>query len=134
MTAFEPSGIGESKVSDDGRSISITFETADAGLATFNLPVGLSGHLIRLLTARHREALEKLSKSGVKTEFFSAIADVKTLSIGGAKGYKHPIMSLETKDGVVASYQVPTNVMQRLAMGLTRLFAEARKQRAKMKR
>ena len=56
MTTFEPNGIGEARVAMDGKMISITFETADSGLATLNLPLSLSGHLIRILTARSREA------------------------------------------------------------------------------
>lgn len=123
MTAFEPNGIGETRVALDGKVISITFETADSGLTTLNLPLSLSGHLIRLLTARTREAHEKLQKAGAKTDFHSEIADVKTLSLGGAKGYPHPILSLETKDGVVTAYQVPANILQRLAVGLTQLFS-----------
>jgi len=123
MTAFEPNGIGETKVAPDGKSISITFDTEDSGLITLNLPVSLGGHLIRLLTARTREAHEKLRKGGTKTEFLSEYADVKTLSVGGAKGYKNPILSLETNDGVVTAYHVPANILQRLAFGLTKLFA-----------
>lgn len=123
MTAFEPNGIGETRVALDGKVISISFETADSGLTTLNLPLSLSGHLIRLLTARTREAHEKLQKAGAKTDFHSEIADVKTLSLGGAKGYPHPILSLETKDGVVTAYQVPANILQRLAVGLTQLFS-----------
>lgn len=123
MTAFEPNGIGETKVAADGKTISITFDTEDSGLITLNLPVSLGGHLIRLLTARTREAREKLQKTGTKTEFLSEIADVKTLSVGGAKGYENPILSLETKDGVVTAYHVPANILQRLALGLTQLFS-----------
>jgi hypothetical protein len=124
MTAFEPNGIGETEVATDGKMISVTFDTEDSGLITLNLPVSLSGHLIRLLTVRTREAHKKLQKAGTKTEFLSEIADVKTLSVGGAKGYKDPIMSLETKDGIVTAYQVPANILQRLAVGLTQLFAK----------
>lgn len=123
MTAFEPNGIGESQVTTDGKSISITLDTADSGLITLNLPLPLSGHLIRVLTARTREAHERLQKAGEKTDFLSEIADVKTLSVGGAKNYPHPILSLETQDGVVTAYHVPTNIMQRLAIGLTQLFS-----------
>lgn len=129
MTAFEPNGIGEARVAMDGKMISITFETADSGLATLNLPLSLSGHLIRILTARTREAHEKLQKSGTNTDFNSEIADVRTLSVGGAKGYPHPILSLETKDGVVTAYQVPANILQRLAVGLTQLFSGNQKRK-----
>jgi hypothetical protein len=127
MTAFEPNGIGESKIATDGKTISVTLDTADSGLITLNLPLSLSGHLIRVLTARTREAHERLQKSGEKTEFASAIADVKALSVGGSAKYAHPIISLETTDGVVSAYQVPTNILQRLAIGLTKLFADAQK-------
>src|SRR5687768_9603988 len=127
MTAFEPNGIGDTKVAEDAKQISIAFDTADSGLVTLNLPVSLSGHLIRVLTAKTREAHEKLQKAGARTDFLSEIADVKTLSVGGAKGYQHPILSLETKDGVVTAYQVPTNIMQRLAVGLMELFTEKKK-------
>jgi hypothetical protein len=48
---------------------------------------------------------------------------VKTLSVGGSKSHAHPILSLETKDGIVTAYHVPTNIMQRLAIGLTKLFS-----------
>ncbi len=123
MTTFDPNGIGETKVTHDGHTISVTFDTADSGLMTVNLPVTLSGHLIRLLSARTREAHKQLHSAGIKTEFLSEIADVKTLSVGGAKGYADPILSLETRDGVVSSYQVPANILQRLAVGLTQLFA-----------
>jgi len=123
MSTFDPNGIGETQVADDGNTIVITFETADSGLMTVNLPVSLSGHLIRLLSARTLEAHKQLQSAGKKTEFLSEIADVKTLSVGGAKGYADPILSLETKDGIVTSYQVPANIMQRLAVGLTKLFA-----------
>src|SRR4051812_47744462 len=129
MTAFEPNGIGETKVAPDGKTISITFDTEDSGLITLNLPVSLGGHLIRLLTARTCEAREKLSKAGTNTEFLSEFADVKTLSVGGAKGYENPILSLETKDGVVTAYHVPANILQRLAVGLTQLFAADAKRR-----
>ncbi|MGE4251127.1 MAG: hypothetical protein AB7F09_17200 [Parvibaculaceae bacterium] len=129
MTAFEPDGIGESKVTTDGRTISVTFDTADSGLITLNLPLSLSGHLIRILTARTQEAHERLRKAGESTDFASEIADVKTLSVGGAQKYAHPILSLETRDGVVTAYQVPTNIMQRLAVGLTKLFAGDGKRR-----
>jgi hypothetical protein len=122
MTTFDPNGIGETKVADGGKTINITFDTSDSGLVTVNLPVSLSGHLIRLLSARTREAYKQLQNAGTKTEFMSEIADVKTLSVGGAKGFPNPIMSLETKDGVVTSYQVPANILQRLAVGLTKLF------------
>ena len=125
MSAFEPNGIGESQVATDGKTISVTLDTADAGLITLNLPVSLSGHLIRILTARTREAHERLRKAGEKTEFFSEVADVKTLSLGGSPKYAHPILSLETKDGLVTAYHVPTNILQRLATGLTKLFADA---------
>ena len=126
MTAFEPHGIGDSTVADDGKTISVTFDTADSGLMTLNLPLSLSGHLIRILTARTNEAQERLRKAGETTDFASSIADVKTLSVGGARKYPHPILSLETKDGVVTAYHVPTNIMQRLATGLTELFARER--------
>ncbi len=96
MTAFEPNGIGESRVATDGKTISVTLDTADSGLMTLNLPLSLSGHLIRILTARTREAHERLQKAGEKTE-----------------------------DGVVTAYQVPTNILQRLAIGLTKLFSDA---------
>ncbi|MGE0006869.1 MAG: hypothetical protein AB7S92_14900 [Parvibaculaceae bacterium] len=131
MTAFEPDGIGESRVGPDGKSISVTFDTADSGLVTLSLPLPLSGHLIRILTARTREAHERLRKAGETTDFASEIADVKTLSVGGAKKYPHPILSLETRDGVVTAYHVPTNIMQRLAVGLTRLFAAKGKRPAR---
>jgi hypothetical protein len=124
MTAFEPNGIGESAVATDGRMISITLETADSGLITLNLPLSISGHLIRTLAARSREAHERLRKAGQTTDFLSAIVDVKTLSVGGAQTHPHPIMSLETTDGVVTAYHVPTNILQRLAIGLTKLFSE----------
>ena len=124
MTAFEPNGIGEAKVAADGKSISITFDTEDSGLIILNLPVSLGGHLIRILTARTREAHEKLKKAGTKTDFVSEFADVKTLSVGGAKSYENPILSLETKDGIVTAYHVPANILQRLAVGLTQLFAK----------
>lgn len=124
MTAFEPNGIGESRVAADGKMISVTLDTADSGLITLNLPLPLSGHLIRILTARSREAHEKLRKGGENTEFLSAIADVKTLSVGGTEKGAHPIISLETKDGVVTAYHVPANILQRLATGLTKLFAD----------
>jgi len=123
MSTYDPNGIGGTEVADDGNTIKITFETADSGLMTVNLPVSLSGHLIRLLSARTIEAHKQLQGAGKKTEFLSEIADVKTLSVGGAKGYADPILSLETKDGIVTSYQVPANIMQRLAVGLTKLFA-----------
>ena len=96
----------------DGRTISVTLHTADSGLITLNLPVSLSGHLIRILTARTREAHERLRKSGENIEFASDIANVKTLSLGGAQKYPHPILSLETRDGVVTAYQVPANILQ----------------------
>jgi hypothetical protein len=124
MTTFEPNGIGEARVAADGKSISITFATEDSGLMILNLPVSLGGHLIRILTAKTREAHEKLKKAGTKTDFLSEFADVKTLSVGGAKGYDDPILSLETIDGIVTAYHVPANILQRLAVGLTRLFAE----------
>jgi hypothetical protein len=130
MTAFEPNGIGESKIATDGKTISVTLDTADSGLITLHLPLSLSGHLIRVLTARSREAHERLQKSGEKTDFASAIADVKMLSIGGSKNHAHPILSLETNDGVVTAYHVPTNIMQRLAIGLTQLFADVKKRRS----
>ncbi len=123
MTAFEPNGIGEVKIAPNGGSISVTFDTQDAGLVTLNLPVSLSGHLIRLLSAKTGDAYKQLQNAGIKTEFLSDIVDVKTLSVGGAKGYPDPILSLETKDGIVTAYQVPANIMQRLAVGLTKLFA-----------
>ncbi|WP_119392702.1 hypothetical protein [Taklimakanibacter lacteus] len=123
MTTFDPNGIGATSVADGGNTISVTFDTADAGIMTLNLPVSLSGHLIRLLSARTQEAHKQLQKAGKKTEFLSEIADVKTLSVGGAKGFPDPILSLETKDGVVTAYQVPANILQRLAVGLTKLFA-----------
>lgn len=123
MTAFEPNGIGETKIATDGKTISVTLDTADSGLITLNLPLSLSGHLIRVLTARSREAHERLQKTGEKSDFLSEIADVKTLSVGGSKNHAHPILSLETKDGVVTAYHVPTNIMQRLAAGLTQLFS-----------
>lgn len=123
MTAFEPNGIGETKIATDGKTISVTLDTADSGLITLNLPLSLSGHLIRVLTARSREAHERLQKTGERSDFLSEIADVKTLSVGGSKKHAHPILSLETKDGVVTAYHVPTNVMQRLAAGLTQLFS-----------
>ena len=125
MTAFEPNGIGESSVATDGRTISVTLDTADSGLITLNLPLSMSGHLIRTLAARSREAHERLRKAGQTTDFLSDIADVKTLSVGGAETHPHPIMSLETTDGVVTAYQVPTNILQRLAVGLTKLFSDA---------
>jgi hypothetical protein len=131
MGAFEPDGIGESQIGMDGRTISVTLHTADSGLITLNLPVSLSGHLIRILTARTREAHERLRKSGENIEFASDIADVKTLSLGGAKKYPHPILSLETRDGVVTAYQVPANILQRLAVGLTQLFSAKGKRPAK---
>lgn len=127
MTAFEPNGIGETKVAPDGKTISVTFDTEDSGLVTLNLPVSLSGHVIRLLTAKTREAHEKLQKAGTKTDFLSEIADVRTLSVGASKTHHHPILSLETKDGVVTAYQVPSNILQRLAVGLTQLFDAKRK-------
>jgi hypothetical protein len=126
MTAFEPNGIGESQVATDGKTISVTLDTPDSGLITLNLPLSLSGHLIRVLTARTREAHERLKKSGEKTDFYSEIADVKTLSVGGTAKHAHPILSLETKDGVVTAYHVPSNILERLAAGLTKLFADAR--------
>ncbi|MGE3876136.1 MAG: hypothetical protein AB7F74_24535, partial [Parvibaculaceae bacterium] len=113
MTAFEPNGIGESRVATDGKTISVTLDTADSGLMTLNLPLSLSGHLIRILTARTREAHERLQKAGEKTDFLSEIADVKTLSVGGTQRHAHPILSVETEDGVVTAYQVPTNILQR---------------------
>jgi hypothetical protein len=125
MTAFEPNGIGESKVATDGKTISVTLDTADSGLITLNLPLSLSGHLIRILTARTREAHERLQKAGEKTDFLSEIADVKTLSVGGTQKHPHPILSLETEDGVVTAYHVPTNILERLAIGLTKLFSDA---------
>lgn len=125
MTAFEPNGIGESRVATDGKTISVTLDTADSGLMTLNLPLSLSGHLIRILTARTREAHERLQKAGEKTDFLSEIADVKTLSVGGTQRHAHPILSVETEDGVVTAYQVPTNILQRLAIGLTKLFSDA---------
>jgi hypothetical protein len=123
MTAFEPHSIVASKVDTDGKTISVTLDTADAGLITLNLPLPLSGHLIRILTGRAKEGYEKLRKAGEKTDFLSEIADVKTLSVGGSKSHAHPILSLETKDGIVTAYHVPTNIMQRLAIGLTKLFS-----------
>jgi hypothetical protein len=123
MTAFEPHSIVASKVDTDGKTISVTLDTADAGLITLNLPLPLSGHLIRILTGRTKEGYEKLRKAGEKTDFLSEIADVKTLSVGGSKSHAHPILSLETKDGIVTAYHVPTNIMQRLAIGLTKLFS-----------
>jgi hypothetical protein len=123
MTAFEPHSITESKIATDGKMISVTLDTADSGLITLNLPVPLSGHLIRILTGRAKEAYQRLGKAGENTEYFSEIADVKTLSVGGSKNYAHPILSLETKDGIVTAYHVPTNIMQRLAIGLTQLFS-----------
>ena len=131
MSAFEPDGIGESQISADGRKISVTLHTADSGLITLNLPVPLSGHLIRILTARTREAHERLRKSGENIEFASDIANVKTLSLGGAAKYPHPILSLETQDGVVTAYQVPANILQRLAVGLTQLFSAKGKRPAR---
>ncbi|WP_119271410.1 hypothetical protein [Taklimakanibacter deserti] len=124
MTAFEPNGIGESQVATDGKTISITLDTADSGLITLNLPLSLSGHLIRVLTARTREAHERLRKAGENTDFLSEIADVTTLSVGGTEKHAHPILSLETKDGVVTAYHVPANILQRLAIGLTKLFSD----------
>src|SRR5262245_23771944 len=123
MTAFDPDGIGESRIAPDGRSISVTFDTADSGLITLNLPLSLSGHLIRILAARTKEAHDRLRKAGENTDFVSEVADVKTLSLGGSQKHPHPIMSLETKDGVVTAYHVPTNILQRLAAGLTQLFS-----------
>jgi hypothetical protein len=123
MTAFEPHSIVASKVDTDGKTISVTLDTADAGLITLNLPLPLSGHLIRILTGRTKEGYEKLRKAGEKIDFLSEIADVKTLSVGGSKSHAHPILSLETKDGIVTAYHVPTNIMQRLAIGLTKLFS-----------
>jgi hypothetical protein len=123
MTAFEPHSIVASKVDTDGKTISVTLDTADAGLITLNLPLPLSGHLIRILTGRTKEGYEKLRKAGEKTDFLSEIADVKTLRVGGSKSHAHPILSLETKDGIVTAYHVPTNIMQRLAIGLTKLFS-----------
>lgn len=123
MTAFEPHSIVASEVDTDGKTISVTLDTADAGLITLNLPLPLSGHLIRILTGRTKEGYEKLRKAGEKTDFLSEIADVKTLSVGGSKNHAHPILSLETKDGIVTAYHVPTNIMQRLAIGLTKLFS-----------
>jgi|GEM_PF-5538950 len=125
MTAFEPNGIGESQVASDGKTISITLDTADSGLITINLPLSLSGHLIRILTARTREAHERLRKAGEKTDFLSEIADVTTLSVGGTQKHAHPILSIETKDGVVTAYHVPTNILERLAIGLRKLFSDA---------
>ena len=126
MTAFEPSGIGETKIAPDGKTISVTFDTEDSGLITLNLPLALSGHVIRLLTAKTREAHEKLQKAGIKTEFLSETADVRTLSVGASKTHHDPILSLETKDGVVTAYHVPSNILQRLAVGLTQLFEDKR--------
>jgi hypothetical protein len=125
MTAFEPNGIGESTVGSDGKTISVTLDTADSGLMTLNVPLSLSGHLIRTLAARSREAHERLRKAGQKSDFMSDIANVKTLSVGGAETHPHPILSLETTDGVVTAYHVPTNILQRLAIGLTKLFSDA---------
>lgn len=123
MTAFEPHSIVESKITTDGKMISVTLDTADSGLITLNLPLPLSGHLVRILNGRSKEGYEKLRKAGEKLDFLSEIADVKTLSVGGSKSHPHPILSLETKDGIVTAYHVPTNIMQRLATGLTQLFA-----------
>ncbi|WP_162918569.1 hypothetical protein [Taklimakanibacter deserti] len=52
-----------------------------------------------------------------------------TLSVGGTQKHAHSILSLETKDGVVTAYSVPTNILQRLASGLTKLFSDAAAQR-----
>lgn len=125
MTAFEPNSIVESTIATDGKTISVTLDTADSGLITLNLPLPLSGHLIRILAGRTKEGYEKLRKAGEKTDFFSEIADVKTLSVGGSKNHAHPILSLETKDGIVTAYHVPTNIMHRLAVGLMELFSKA---------
>jgi hypothetical protein len=124
MTAFEPNGIGESTVATDGRTISLTLDTADSGLITLNLPLSLSGHLIRILTARSREAHERLRKAGETTDFLGDIARVKTLSVGAMKKPDRPVLSLETEDGVVSVYYVPANILRRLADGLTKLFAD----------
>jgi hypothetical protein len=130
MTAFEPNGIGESTVATDGKTISVTLDTADAGLITLNLPLSLSGHLIRILTARTSEAHERLRRAGESTEFLSTIASVKTLSVGGTKEHAHPVLSLETEDGVVTAYHVPPNILRRLGAGLTQLFADVDARRA----
>ena len=122
MTAFEPHSIVASETATDGKTISVTLDTADSGLITLNLPLPLSGHLVRVLSGRTKSGYEKLRKAGEKTDYFSEIADVKTLSVGGSKSYAHPILSLETKDGIVTAYHVPTNIMQRLAKGLADLF------------
>jgi hypothetical protein len=125
MTAFELNGIGESSSATDGMTISVTLKTADSGLVTLNMPLALSGHLIRALSASSREAHVRRRKAGQNTDFVSLIAQVKTLSVGGSERYQHPIISIETTDGVVIAYHVPTNILKRLAIGLTKLFSEA---------
>jgi hypothetical protein len=131
MTAFEPNGIGESSIATDGKTISVTLDTADSGLITLNLPLSLCGHLIRTLTARTGEAHERLRKAGVTTDFLSNVAHVKTLSVGGTKKHAHPVLSLETEDGVVTAYHVSPNILHRLGMGLMQHFPDANARRSR---
>src|SRR6476659_921960 len=123
MTAFDLNGIGESSAATDGMTISVTLKTADSGLVTLNMPLALSGHLIRVLSGASREAHARRRKAGQNTDFVSLIAQVKTLTVGGAETHQHPVISIETTDGVVTAYHVPSNILRRLAVGLTKLFS-----------
>ena len=96
MTAFDLNGIGESSAATDGMTISVTLKTADSGLVTLNMPLALSGHLIRVLSGASREAHARRRKAGQNTDFVSLIAQVKTLTVGGAETHQHPVISIET--------------------------------------